>query len=246
VNVFYVGDSGQLAVFRDSTLLGITSDIRIPIGRWHYIELKVVTDNTNGSFELCVAGQSVLSASGIDTQPGANAYHDTFRCKGSGSIRPQWDDIYFLDSTGSSSNDFLGSVRVVSVDPDGDDTANWTTSTPSGTHYENVDDAICDFDTSYVEEATPTTTDLYDYEDLPTLGDIYGIQVNTVCRETDATTFSLITPIESGSTQYDDSGQVVGTTDWLTLVRVEDQDPDTSAAWTESGLNAAKIGVKVG
>jgi hypothetical protein len=109
-----------------------------------------------------------------------------------------------------------------------------------------VNENPCDEDTSYVEESTASVTDLYDYDALPTLGDIYGLQINTVCRETDATTFSLITPIESGGTQYDDLAQIVGTTDWLTVIRLAEEDPDTSTAWTASGVNASKFGVKVG
>jgi hypothetical protein len=246
MRVFVDGPAGELRVYRDSTLLGTTSGLGMVVGDWYYIEFKVTTHDSTGSFELHVDEVNVLSASGIDTQAGADAYHDRFRCAGNGGDNPEWDDIYFLDSTGSSNNDFLGNVRVVAISPDGDDTANWTTSTPSANHYENVDENPCDEDTSYVEESTANLTDLYDYEAPISLGDIHGIQINTVCRETDATNFSLITPIESNGTQYDDSPQIVGTPDWLTVVRLEEEDPDTNVAWTEPGLNAAKFGVKIG
>jgi hypothetical protein len=188
----------------------------------------------------------VLSASGVDTKEGSNNYHTTFQIGKSGSSTPQFDDLYCLDSSGSDNNDFLGNCKVVRIDPDGDDTANWATSTPSGNHFENVDETILDDDTSYVEETTANVTDLYDYNSVPSLGTIYGLQVNTECRETDASTFSLITPIESGGSQYDDSPQVVGTSSYTTMRRITDLDPDTGNLWTESGINAAKFGVKVG
>lgn len=246
MNVFVDGPAGELRVYRDGSLLGTTSGLGMVVGDWYYIEFKVTTHNTTGSFELRVDGANVLSQSGIDTQPGANAFHDTFRCRGSGGDDPEWDDIYFLDSTGSSNNDFLGDVQVVGISPNGDDTANWSTSTPSANHYQNVDDNPCDEDTSYVQESTADTTDLYDYEDVSPSGAIIGVQVNTVCRETDANGFELVTPVESGGTQYDDTPQPVTSVDWMTVSRVLEEDPDTSSPWAVAGLNAAKFGVKIG
>jgi hypothetical protein len=157
-----------------------------------------------------------------------------------------YDDLYVCDGSGSINNDFLGDCKVIRIDPDGDDTANWSTSTPSANHYENISEVSGDEDTSYIEETASSTLDLFDYESVASLGTIYGVQICTQCRETDATTHTLVTPIESGGNQYDDSAQAVGTPSYITVVRVAGTDPDTSSLWTMSGLNAAKFGAKVG
>jgi hypothetical protein len=245
INVRWEDGTGEISIWRENTLLDTSVALGLNDDTWYYLEMKVKTNDSTGTYDVDVAEVNIFSASGVDTKFGSNNYSDRVRFFGATS-NPRWDDIYVLDATGSVNNDILGNPKVVSIDPGGDDTANWGTSTPSVNHYENVDENPSDDDTSYVEENTANTTDLYDYEAIPGVGTIYGIQINTMCRETDASTFSLITPIESNGSQYDDSPQVIGSTNYLTKVRVAETDPDTGALWTESGLNAAKIGVKVG
>jgi hypothetical protein len=245
MNVRWDDGTGELDIWRGNTLLATTSGLGLADDTWYYVELKATTHNSNGSYDVEVGGVNVLSATGIDTQDGSNAYSDNVRFFGASS-NPMWDDIYICDSTGSVNNDILGNSKIVAIAPNGDDTANWGTSTPNASHYANVDENPSDDDTSYVEENTTNTTDLYDYEAAPSLGTIHGLQINTMCRETDVTPFSLITPIESNGTQDDDSAQAIGTVSYVTRVRVSEEDPDISAPWTDSTISAAKFGIKVG
>jgi len=245
INVRWEDGTGELDIWRGNTLLETTSGLALSTDVWYYLELKAKTNNSTGSYDVELAGVSIFSASGIDTQDGSNAYSDNVRFFGATS-QPQWDDIYICDASGSINNDFLGNSKVVAIAPDGDDTANWGTSTPNASHYANVDENPSDDDTSYVEENTTNATDLYDYEAAPSLGTVHGLQINTMCRETDVTPFSLITPIESNGTQDDDSAQAISTTSFTTIVRVSEEDPDISAPWTDSTISAAKFGIKVG
>lgn len=237
---------GSISVYRDDTLLESVGNV-IKENVWCYIEFKVICHNTTGLYVVKIGGTTVISTAGADTQSGANEWHDKVRF---GRIDSQTDfyidDLSICDSTGSENNDFIGNARVVLLSPDGDDTANWGTVSPGPSHFAAVDEVIADNDTSYVEDSTANITDLYDYGALTGLGDIIGIQTNTDCRDTDGSPFELITPIESNSSQYDDSAQTIGTTNYITLMRITDTDPDTGNAWTEAGLNAAKFGIKVG
>lgn len=235
----------ELQIYRGTTLVETSVGANIQTNTWMYVEMKVKCNNSTGTYDVKVNGTTVLTATGVDTQAGSNAYHDTCRLRGSG-VTCFYDDFYVCDSSGSDNNDFLGNVKVVAIFPDGDDTTNWTTSTPSANHYENVDETTVDDDTSYVEDDTTNTTDLYDYAALPTLGTIMGLQINTDCRETDATSYDIKMPIESSGNQYDGSAETVGSVSWVTRRRIEGTNPDTSNAWTESEINAAKFGIKVG
>lgn len=247
IGVTSIAATGELEVKLDGSLLGTTSGLGLLDNTWYWLELKVVTDNAAGEYEVRVGGVSVLSDSGLDTQGGSNAWSDkvSFRAPTGGSA-VQIDDIYICDGTGGVNDDFLGGVKVVGLSPDADDTANFGTSTPSANHFENVDENPSDDDTSYVEENTVNTTDLYDYEALSDTGEVFGLQINTICRETDATLFSLITPIESNGTQDDGSSQPLTGVDYTNLHRVSEVDPDTNTAWTINGVDAAKFGIKVG
>lgn len=245
VSVRYKASSSELDIWLDNTLYEVSSGLNLSNDTWYYLEMKVKTHQTTGTYDVLLGGVSVFSDTGIDTQTGSNSWSDNVRFFGAGGTQ-RWDDIYICDATGSLNNDFLGNSKVVAVFPDGDDTANWGTSTPNASHYANVDENPEDGDTSYVEESTTNLTDLYDYEALPALGDVYGLQINTTCRESDASTFTLITPIESNGTQDDDAGTVIGTTSYVNRYRVSETDPDTANAWTDTAINAAKFGVKVG
>jgi hypothetical protein len=237
----------ELQLFRAGVLVATTSGLGISVSTWYNVQMKVKCHDTLGEYEVKVDGVTVLSATGVDTKgSGGHDYHDICVLRAFASRAPSFDDWYVCDGSGSINNDFLGVCKVVRIDPDGDDTANWTTSTPSANHYENVSGTVTDDDTSYLEETSANTTDLFDYEDLSGYDNILGIQVCTDCKETDATSYTIKTPIESGGNQYDDSAQLIGSPNYRTRVRIEGTDPDTGSLWTESGLNAAKFGVKVG
>jgi hypothetical protein len=246
MNIKVLDTESEIRVYRGTTLLDTSSGAGIGSNTWYYIEFKVLTDNTAGTYEVRVNGVNVCSGTGADTQEGSNAYHDRFRLLPApvSGTHPTWDDMYCCDSTGSVNNDFLGNHKVVRIDPDGDDTTGFGTSTPSANHYENVDETICDDDTSYVEESTNTNKDIWDYGSVSSLGTIAGLVVRTMAKETDATDFELITIVESNGTEYDDSGQAMGSA-YTEYTRLEETDPDTNSAWTMTAINAAKFGVKV-
>jgi len=237
---------GELEVRSGVVQLGITSGLGLVSGVWYYIEFKVTCNATTGSYTLRVDGSTVLSDSGVDTKSGTHDYHNIFQLYCAVGTVPTFDDLYFLDSTGSQNNDLLGNCRVEAVYPDADSgTVQWTPSTGTD-HYALVDEAVCNDDTDYVEDGTTDDKDLYDYAALQYItGGIKGLQVNTQARITDATSFNLKTTCHSGTTDSDDAGQALAAS-YANHRRVIELDPDTAAAWTVSGVNAAQFGVKVG
>jgi hypothetical protein len=227
--------TGQLAV----SILGV------PFNAWFYLELKVLTHDSAGTVDVKVNGTSYISLSGIDTQPGSNAYHTAFRLGqvGAGGALTRYDDLYFLDGSGSANNDFLGNRKVIALNPDGaGDDSDWTPS--AGSNYQNVDDGgLTDDDTTYNETSTDTHQDLYTYDDLP--GDaasVDGIQVLTEVRVT-AGQMDISNVSKTGTTTDTGSPETVTDTDWGTVTRVLEEDPDTAAAWTPSGVNGAQFGI---
>ena len=241
---------GEVSVWRGGTTLDTTSGLGLSSGTWYYFEFKVTCgDSPNGSYEVRVGGVNVLSDTGLDTKAGTHTYHDSFRLNNSVTtpLYPYYDDLYCLDGSGATNTDFLGNMRVVAIRPNGDTAANAWTPSAGADNYALVDEDIVDDDTTYVESDTSTTKDLYDYTAIAGLGDsVKGIQINTVCRETDANSFSLKTVVKSDATESADGAQAIGTTDYVTKTRIVELDPHTSNAWTLSGLNAAQFGIEVG
>jgi len=239
--------AGELAIYRDNTLLGTTSGLGLTTTTWYYIELKVVCNDTTGSYEVRVDGGNVLSASSVDTKAGGNTYHNRFQMVGQGSGQCRIDDIYILDGSGSANNDFLGKRRVVGLFPTSDVTSYRDFTCSSGSdHYALVDENPVNDDTDYVEDATAGHKDLWNHSALSGTGtSIAGIQINTMVRETDATSVGLYSLIKSGTTESTGTSEVIASATYRNLGRISETDPDTGVAWTVAGLNAAQFGVQV-
>lgn len=237
-----VNTSGTISAHRGTTLLG-TSALGLGSGTWYYIELKVLANNSTGTVEVKVNGSTWLNLTSQDTQPGTNAWHDAVRI-GQTNATCRFDDMYVLDGSGSANNDFLGNRKVVALDPDGaGDNTDWTPS--AGSNYQNVDDGDeVDEDTTYNETSTDADEDLYTYENLPGVtSSVDGLQITTETRVTTGS-MDLSSVIKTGTTTDAGTADTITSTAYVTSVRVEEQDPDTSAAWTPSGVDGAQFGIR--
>lgn len=236
-------EDGIIEVYGSAALLG-TGYFDQQRNSWYWLEVKIKCNSTTGTYEVKIGETTIVSGSGVNTKAGSNDYHNKIRIDDDAAI-VSIDDLYICDSSGSSNNDFLGNVKVQTLLPDG--AGNSTQFTPSaGANYACVDEVIIDDDTTYVEDSVSTNKDLYTYDNVASgTSGIKGIQIDTHCKETDATSYSIVTPIRSGSTDYDDSPQAIGTTSYVNKRRIAEQDPNTSAAWVEAGINAAEFGIKV-
>lgn len=227
----------------DNTLLGssaagvITGD-----NTWFSIEVKFVISNTTGSVVVKIDGTTVLDLTNQDTQNSSNAFANTVQF-GQGNI----DEIVVLDGSGTSHNDFIGEFRIETLRP----TANGTTNnfTPSaGSNWQNVDEAESDDDTTYNESNTVGHIDLFQVEDLTLFeaGDtIEAVQVSDSSIKDNVGSRTLRHLLRSGTTNYEGSDKKL-TTNWdKHFFHIWEEDPDTAAAWTQSGVNAVEIGVKV-
>jgi hypothetical protein len=149
--------------------------------------------------------------------------------------------MYVLDGTGPMS-DFLGNraVRAMRSDGAGDD-SDWTPS--AGSNYQNVDEVELDEDATFNETSTPAHQDLFTYDDVSGVSSIDGIMINTESRVTTGS-MDLQTVCKSGSTVDLDSAETITSQTYVSTQYVLEEDPDASAAWTPTTLNAAQFGVK--
>ena len=234
--------SNTFTIRRGVTVLG-TGAFNIGIYKWYWLELKVKCNTTTGTYELRIGETNIASDTGVNTKAGSNDFHDKVLFGNSSGDFYRIDDLYICDASGSDNNDFLGNVKVTSLRPDG--AGNTTEFTPSaGANYAAVDEQLIDEDSTYVESLTSTNKDTYTYDNI-TASNIKGVEIITCCRESDGSSFSLINVTRSGGADYDSSSQAIGTTDYVFRSDVIEQDPNTSAAWTDTNLNLAEFGIKV-
>ena len=155
----------------------------------------------------------------------------------------------YLRHDGMINNTFLGQVVIESILPTSEgDSSDWTPA--EGTdNAAMVDDIPPDDDTTYVQSNTEDAEDLYDYANLSTITTetILGLQINTDVRmNAFPGDLDLYQSVKSGSTTSDGAPKNIASDDYEVATRILETDPDTSSAWTTSGINATQFGIKVG
>lgn len=256
---------GSLSVVRgDGTVLGTSSASLITSGTWCYIEWKIKVANSISSGE-CVVKLTTTSgttpatiinlAAASDTQntanPGFNAFCignaiNNFQAgSGNGGL---FDDFYWLDTTGSTSNDFLGEQRVYTVFPNGNgSTSNFVGNDGNSTdNYLLIDETSANSDTDYVESSTVGDTDTYNFQDLPTtVNSITAVQTSMYCKKTDAGTRQLGAVTRISGTDYVNATAVNLDGSYAYKLSVWDRKPSDSTTWSRADFNSAEFGMKV-
>lgn len=243
--------NNTFSVLRNGTAVtNGTSTEAISLNVYYYLEWKITIANSIAS-DSCVVrlnGSPIINVSaGQDLQATANAYANSFMLGSNSSSAPtcSYDDFYLCDQSGSTNNDFLGDCRVDTIYPDADGFYSDGTPSTGSDNYAMVDETPVST-TDYVTLSNVNDKDTYSFQPLDALAGqlVYGVQVNAAADKDDAGSRSAATFVRSGST--DDEGSGVGLSTTYTFVRdIYEEDPDTSAAWTQSGINSAEFGLKV-
>jgi hypothetical protein len=230
------------SIFRGPSILG-TSVNGISIETWYYIELKILTDGSAGSYELRVNGSTWIIGSGIGTTYLGNPYLNSFRLQPppvSPVVAIRYDDIYLLDGSGPINNDFLGIRKVEMIHPDSPgDASEWTPNT--GANWEAVNEEELDGDATYVE-ASIVKKDLYNFGSISDLATIDGIQIMAHSRVTSGS-MDLHVVTKSGATEVECASETIASTTYITTTCLREVNPDTAAKWTNTEINSAQFGL---
>lgn len=244
-----INDSGLLQVYAANTLHA-TGSTALNINQWYYVELTFTVHNSTGSYTLKLNGVNELTASGIDTQGSTNGYVrwlDFGYTSGSGwspdTLR--LDDIYITDNTGSHNTGFLGQCVVEVIYPDGDATPNDFAPNSGTSHFDRVNQAQTDDDTTYLEDNVSGQREMFTYGAIATTGAIYGVQAVAGVRVTDGSSVGLNSVISSDGTTVVGSTHTISGTSYGRVVDLYETDPDTSDLWLQAALNLATFGFEI-
>ena len=155
--------------------------------------------------------------------------------------RYQVDDIYVLNSVGTTNNTFLGPIHINSLQP----TGNGTRSDLVGDDADSTDNYLRvndNSDATYVE-GDPTQGDTYAFENLANTEDVYGVVEYFRGYDALGGAVGVRGLAVSGGNEYEGPAKVLpgGA---LTHIQAWDVDPDTGTAWTTSAVDAAEFGVE--
>jgi hypothetical protein len=241
-----IGTDYNIKVLRGATELA-TGSTSLAFNTWYYIEFKVVIDPSAGAFEVRVNEAQDSYDTGVNTAESGSANADVFH------LRNPWnayiDDWYICNNSGATCNDFLGDCQIEGIFPNGaGDRTEWDPS--AGSNYACVDDPQSAYNTGdYVYDDTAGQGDLYEFGDPGAIsGEIKGIAIINFAALSAAGSRVVrnIYKTDGGGTEYDLSGNfAVASTDPAGFVMIQEQNPDTSDAWTESELQNGQFGVEV-
>lgn len=211
---------------------------------WYHIQVEAVIDDSAGVVKVRLNDQEVLTYSG-DTKFGTgNSTIDGVWFSQSGNSSGSVCDYWICDDTGSAPfNTYLGDLRVTKHRPSAAGTT--TQFTPdSGSNYARVNEAPYSA-VNYVSSVTSGHKDTYAMDDLPaSISTVYALKVSAVAKNPDGGTPQLRTVVRTNSTDYANATYTnLGGSDSV-ITNIWTQNPNTSASWTPTQVNAMEAGMQ--
>lgn len=244
--------SGQIVVTRggyNGTILA-TSSFALTASVYYVLEFKVTFHGSAGVIEVHCWGPGapssavIISSTGsLNTAPSGNAYFNKFALGpdglGQGGGGPQYivqfEHVVLIDT-------FQGDKRFFTDLPNGTSSTQWTPN--ASTNLSRINEAQEDGDTTYNSSSTPGQIDLFTFAaSIAGLQNIVAVIISIWYRKDDAGARQVSNWISSSGVTA--AGTTVNPS--TTYAEQLDQfyvDPNTSAAWLKTGVDAMAAGYR--
>jgi len=249
-----VNSAGALQFYRGTpttNAIGAASASVISAGAWHFIEIQVTINNSTGSVQAWVDGNSVIGPTGSlntrsQTLNSANML-SIGDIGGGFSIGTNMvmDDLYCFDTTGSVLNSVAGDSRFVVAMPSGPGA--YTQFTPAGAaqNWQCVDEIPPNDDTDYVADGTTGDRDSYDYESQSFSGNAIMVVPWARVRKDDAASRSIeLSVLNGGNDAFSSSIPVLSTYSYVNGGAFT-TNPNGGGAIDQTAFNATEFGAKI-
>ena len=244
-----INTTGSLSVVNSAgTVLATSASPVIVASAWQHIEAKALLSATVGTFEVRVEGVAVadLTLTGVNTVGSATPItcaQMAFYSPTNASFAPTnyfVKDFVVWDDAGTLNNDFMGSISIYELIPDGDTSLTWALSSGS-TGYSLIDEAPpVDSDYIYAVDPAPAADKMSLTNLPPDVTSVRGLITIVRSLKTDGGDGNLQVGMVSGVSTGLGSDRPITTaaTYWQDVFEV---DPATSAAWTPVAVDAVQI-----
>jgi hypothetical protein len=232
--------NGTLSLLGPATTTGT---INVCDGNWHWVEIKRFYAPGSASFVIYV--DTIAQGSTGGNASGSPGTYDFISAAGI----TIWidDDILYDDSTGvpTSANFPIGPRQISTLRPTSDGVCTFSTLSAGTSHYALVNETSPDGDASYVQDGTSGDQDLLNFTSLGyTPASITAVMGNIYVDNPSGGLINNQLVCKSGATTAISAGANTPTI-YVTRQAAFNVDPNTSAAWTAAGVNAAQFGYKV-
>lgn len=251
-NVFGLGFKDCMYHIRQHDGTYVNTGRVIEENEWVFVEMKAVASTGTGYYVLRLNEEVVYSYTGATISatdsPILNQIwlHEIPESLFSNPGARWWiDDLFALDESGDTNNDFIGDCQVISLYPNNSGTYTQWEVTGATYNYDAVNEEL-DYDTaSYVYTSGSGKTDSYNYQDLDLYNrTIHGVQLNAVVRKTDGGGVRVAGIVRQGGVDYSGTGTYINAS-WSNAYDNWDQNPSGTVAWTETTINNSEFGITV-
>ena len=209
-------------------------------GGWHLVELYVSIGDA-GAIQSKIDGVADLTYSG-DTKPGTGTtiVSVVFRQTGSVSHNPN----FYIDDLTIATGGWIGDVRYDAVLVPTADTAQkeWTPS--SGSYNYALVDEVPPSDDDYVSAGSTGYKDLYGLGNWTPAESTYQVEflVDWIRAKKGTAADQQIRSVVLSGTTESSGGSIALSTVYRYYQRLLTTDPDTSAVWDTTGIDALQVG----
>lgn len=239
VGIMGIDVSGAIRFARDdfgSNQHGISAAGLITPNVWNYIEIEFTRHASAGAYNIYMNGGLVLSGTGLNTGSVDVATVEFSTDAGNRNI----DDFYIVDAATR-----LGESRIETLRPTADTATIGFTPNSGSNNYSRVSEATLDGDSTYNSASVVGTKDLFDIANLSvTPSAVYAVQTILVARKDNTDISQVCVDLTSGATP-EQGGTKTLSTSYTFYSDLWQVDPNTSAAWTASAINALQLGYEV-
>jgi hypothetical protein len=219
--------------FRGGTQIAVGT-VFSGLAEYVHVQMRVVKHGVSGVFQSYINGILDINFTG-NADPGGGGDFEWAYITGSGTNSSQCDDIV-VDSA-----NWPGDVRFVALAPNADTaTKQWSRSTGSDNF--SLVNTIPANDATYVHTDVDAQQDLYDVGNWSNSGLTAKLLVHWLrARKETANTQQVKPLLKSGATLNTGAAINLSTT-FAPYYKIHETDPNTSAAWTSSAIDAVQIG----
>lgn len=202
-----------------------------------------IGDGATGHVTARVDGEVIVDMT-VDIEYGSSYLYGLY-CRPTTYSPFVMDDLALNDITGTEHDAWCGSGHIVALSANGQGVENWQRNSGSY-NYEQVDEVAHDSDTTYVYTTGNDIVDDYPLETvaIPAENVCLLVQPVVVARKVDIEAGGIEVGIKSDDTTDYDSPVALTTSYVLYRGKTYTEDPDTSAAWTQSGIDNLKAVIR--
>lgn len=235
--------NSQLIVVCGSTTIA-TSSSPYNWAIWHYVEISATISSTAGTVAVRVDGAMALSYTGNTKNGGTNNSIDMMEFGINNGNNALFDDMYVLDGTGTTNNNFLGEITIQALFPTAAGSTTQLSPTGTANNWDNVNDIPPNTNT-YNAGSTTGYRDTYGMGDLPsTAVNVLAMQTTTMMKKLDAGTGMMKPALVAGASLYYGATQALSGSVVSYFDKFE-TNPATGSAWTQADINALELGAEI-